>query len=355
MILVTGGAGFIGANFVQQWISEEKTGVVNLDKLTCAGNLNNLSNLEYNPLHHFIRGDIRNRPLLQDILHKYAPTAIVHFAAETTTNRMGSQPESTVHTNIGGTFDLLETALAYWKQLEEPKQKKFRFVHLSSDEVYGTAPPDAPRVKESAQLRPDRLYAASKASAEHLVQTYHIHHSLPTLIIRSPNTFGPFQFPEKFVPITVVNALQGLPLPVFGDGTTRRTWLFVHDLCSAIRMILHRGVPGEIYNISEQANLANKELVEQVCEILDGLQSDSRHKPHAKLIKFVKERAGQDTRYLLDSSKLKDLGWQPERSFHDRLIFTINWYLCNMPWVENVVSGEYRDWIQADYGTPAAK
>lgn len=353
MILVTGGAGFVGANFVQQWIIEEKTGVVNFDKLTCSGNLNNLSKLEYNPSHHFIRGDIRNKTLLHETLRKYNPAAIVHFAAETNISRSSSQPENTLQTNISGTLDLLEETLSYWKQLDEQKQRKFRFLHISSDEVYGTPPLNAPRVKESSRLSPDRLYAASKASAEHLIQTYFKHHSLPTLIVRCPNIFGPYQFPEKFIPLTIVNALQGKPLPVFGDGMTRRTWLFVHDLCSAIRLVLHRGIPGEIYNAGEQVILPNKDLVEKVCRILDELQQDSIHKPHSKLIKFVKERAGQETRYLMDSSKLKTLGWQPEKTFEESLMLTINWYLCNMPWVENVISGEYRDWIQADYDVVA--
>lgn len=345
MILVTGGAGFIGSNFVLRWIAEEKAGVINYDKLTTAGNLNNLSFLMHNNALQFIQGDIRNRGLLHETLKKHQPVAIVNCAAETHIERSSSHPEHYINTNLVGTFDLLEETHAYWKQLDSEQQKRFRFLHISSDEVYGPAPSNAAPVKESTALNPANLYATSKAAADHLVQAYYINHKLPTLIARSPNNFGPNQFPEKLIPYTIVNALQQESVPLYGEGLTVRSWLYVWDHCAALRLLLTRGIPGEVYNIGAQAMLTNKDVVEAVCRIMDELKPEQQS--HSKLIKFIKDKPPHDIRYPLDSSKLQALGWQPRESFEESLKRTVHWYLQNMPWVENVVSGEYRDWIHA--------
>lgn len=347
MILVTGGAGFIGSNFVLRWISEEKSNVVNFDKLTSSGNLNNLSPIDHLNTHEFVHGSIRNRHLFQETLKKYQPIAIVHCAADTNTDRFHSHPEHFIQTNIQGTFELLEESLAYWKQLDTEKQKHFRFLHLSSDEVYGPSQQENSLAKESAPLCPSTIYTASKASSDHLVHAYAHTYGLPTIIARTPNCFGPLQFPEKLVPLTIVNALQGKSLPVFGEGLGMRSWLFVWDLCDALQLILQRGTPGEIYNVAPQAYMTNKAVVKAICCILDELKDDSPHRPHANLIKYIKDKPSCESRQPLDGSKLHDLGWQPKESFEESLHRTVHWYLHNMSWVENVISGEYRDFIQA--------
>jgi len=344
-ILVTGGAGFIGSNLVLQCIAEDNASIINLDKLTGNGNLNNLSHLEHHQSHQFIRGDIRNRSLIHETLRKYRPQSIINCAAETHIEKN----ESCIQTNINGTFEFLEETLAYWKQLDSEEQKRFRFLHLSTDEVYGLAEPNSIPVTEISPCKPHRLYAASRAAAEQIVQTYNYSYGLPTLIARSPSNFGPYQFPEKLIPLTIVNALQGKSLPIHGSGMNTRNWLYVGDNCSALRHILTKGNPGEIYNIGDQEEITNKDLVTMIYSILDEFNPDSLHTPHANLIKFVKERSTADRRFRLDSSKLIDLGWQPKENFEDSLRKTISWYLNNMPWVEHVISGEYRDLISADF------
>lgn len=347
MILVTGGAGFVGSNFVLQWIAEEKGRVVNIDKLTSAGNLNNLSYLEHHNAHKFIRGDIRNRSLLHETLKKYRPIAIVNCAAETHAERSINHPDYLIQTNVVGTFDLLEETLAYWKQLDSDQQKHFRFLHLSSDEVYGLASLQSSTAQESSLLNPHHLFAASKASADQLIQTYHLTHGLPTLIARSPNNFGPYQFPDKLVPFTIINALQGNPIPIYGDGSNTRAWIHVSEHCTALRLLLKRGQPGEIYNVGEQTTLTTKTLIENICRILDETDEDS-HKPHINLVKIFKDKPHHnDTRYTLECDKLHSLGWNLKESFEESLRKTIHWYLHHMSWVENVVSGDYRAWIQA--------
>lgn len=345
MIMVTGGAGFIGSNFILQWIGEEKKGVVNLDKLTYAGNLNNLSQLEHHNSHHFIKGDIRNRTLVLNILNQYKPKAIIHFAAETHVDRSIYHPEHFLQTNVNGTSELLEAILPYWQHLPSEEQKNFRFLHVSTEEVYGILTPEASPSTENNFASPNNPYASSKASSDHTVITYHQTHNLPIIIARSTKNFGPYQFPEKSIPSAIVNALQGNPLIIHGDGLNKRSWIYVGDHCAALRILLNKGTPGEIYNISTETEISDLDMLKSICQILDELKSDSPHKPHQSLIKFAKEKPGLDKRYALNSSKIRQLGWQPKEPIQQSLRKTIQWYLHNMPWVENVVSGEYRDWI----------
>lgn len=344
-LMVTGGAGFVGSNFILQWISEVKKNIINLDKLTHAGNLNNLSQLEHHNSYQFIKGDVRNRTLVLELLNKYKPKAIVHFAAETHVDRSIYHPEHFIQTNIVGTFELLESVLPYWKHLPPDEQANFRFLHISTDEVYGSLTPQDVPFNENSLYSPHTPYASSKASSDHIVRTYFQTYGLPVLIARSTKNYGPFQFPDKFVPSTIVNALQGNPLTIPGDGQNMRSWVYVGDLCAALRLILAKGTPGETYNISEETEFAEIDLVKTICQILDELKPDSPHKPHGSLIKFTKDKPGYDKRYALNSSKIRQLGWQPKEPLQANLRKTIQWYLHHMPWVENVVSGEYRDWI----------
>lgn len=347
MILITGGAGFIGSNFILQWIAEEKSGVINLDKLSGAGNLNNLSQLEYNQAYHFIKGDIRNRSLMHEILRKYQPHAIIHCAAETYGGRSAQLPEQFLLKNISGTADLLEEALSYWKELDADKQQRFRLLHVSSHQVYGQSNQQAQAATEKTPFAPVRPYAASKASADHLVESYYRDHGLPTLITHSSNNYGPYQFPQKLVPFIIVNALQGKPLHVNSEACNTLPWSYVGDHCAAIRLVLSRGKPGETYNIPAQTVVTNRELIMTICHIMDELKPDSPFKPHASLITTVKEHARQGQSLILDGNKTTLLGWEPKETFEFSLRKTIQWYLQNMPWVENVVSGDYKDWIHA--------
>lgn len=350
MIFVTGGAGFIGSNFVLKWIREEKGPVVNLDKLTYAGNLNNLSTLEHHAFHRFFQGDIKDRSLVRDLFRQFHPHAVLNFAAETHVDRSISHPEQFIQTNIIGTFNLLEETLAYWKLLQKDEQRKFRFLQVSTDEVYGSLAPGAPPSKENAPYFPNSPYAASKASADHLVRSYHQTYGLPTLVTHSSNNFGPYQFPEKLIPLMIVNALQGKPLPIYGDGMNIRNWIYVGDHCEAIQAVLEKGTPGESYNIGDNREQNNRTIVKTICSILDELRHDSPFVPHASLIKFVKDRPGHDRRYALDCTKIRrEVGWKPHDNFMEKLHQTVVWYLQNMSWVENVISGEYRDWIRAQY------
>lgn len=349
-IIVTGGAGFIGSNFVLQWIEKEKASVVTLDKLTYAGNLNNLAKLELNPRHTFIKGDILDRNLVGELLHKHSPKAIVHFAAETHVDRSIHHPESFVKANVSGTCALLDEALKYWKHLPPTNQEQFRFLYVSTDEVYGSLSADAKASKEGDPYAPNSPYAASKASADHFVRAYHRTYRLPTITTYASNNFGPYQFPEKLIPLVIVNALQGQPLPIYGDGLQIRNWLHVEEHCQALRLLLSKGVPGECYNIGGQHEMTNKELVGMICDILDKLKMDSPCLPHSSLIKYVKDRPGHDRRYALDSSKiLKQCGWRSSDDFKLKLYQTVVWYLDNLRWLENVVSGDYRQWMNAHY------
>ena len=351
-ILVTGGAGFIGANFVLDWMSAEATPVVNLDKLTYAGNPDNLAGLKGDARHHFVRGDIGDRALIGKLLREHRPRAIVHFAAESHVDRSIHGPADFVQTNVVGTFALLEESRAYWTGLAPKDREAFRFLHVSTDEVYGSLGPGDPAFAETTAYAPNSPYAASKAAADHLVRSYRHTYGLPTVTTNCSNNYGPYQFPEKLIPLMVFNALKGKPLPVYGDGANVRDWLYVADHCEAVRLALARGRPGETYNIGGNAEKTNLEVVKAVCAILDELRPDAA--PHGKLIAFVADRPGHDRRYAIDAGKIRsELGWQPRERFDTGLRKTVEWYLDHMKWADNVASGEYRNWIDLNYGKRA--
>ena len=354
-ILVTGGAGFIGSNFVVAWIQTCGTPVVNLDKLTYAGNLENLAALEGDSRHRFVRGDIRDRALLDQLLATQQPRAIVHFAAESHVDRSIHGPEEFVNTNIYGTFHLLEAARAYWSNLPEAQKAEFRFLHVSTDEVYGSLSATEPAFTESTPYAPNSPYSASKAASDHLVRAYHHTYHLPTLTTNCSNNYGPFQFPEKLIPLMILNALAGKPLPVYGDGQNVRDWLFVRDHCDAIRQVLQAGRPGETYNIGGNSEMKNIDVVKTVCSVLDELRPDSPHRPHASLIQYVTDRPGHDRRYAMDITKIyEQLGWSPRCSFADGIRATVQWYLEHGPWIARVASGEYRRWVETNYAQRGA-
>lgn len=348
-ILVTGGAGFIGANFVLDWIGQESGSVINLDKLTYAGNLHNLESVAHDSRHTFVQGDICDQELVRQLFANHRPRGIVHIAAETHVDRSIHEPEAFVQTNIMGTFTLLQEALAYWKTLSEDDQKTFRFLHVSTDEVYGSLGPDDPPFHEDTPYAPSSPYSASKASSDHLVRAFHCTYGLPILITNCSNNYGPRQFPEKLIPLMVINGMKGAPMPIYGDGKNERNWLYVSDHCSALRLVLEKGEPGHTYNIGSGKSTSNKDVVEGVCDSLDIFNSDFSTS-HQSLITYVTDRPGHDWRYDIDSTKIqKDLGWQPATPFHDGLKETVEWYLKNPLWVEKVVSGEYRDWVVKQY------
>lgn len=350
MILVTGGAGFIGSNFIKNWLHYEKDPIINLDKLTYAGNLHNLFGICENPLYHFVQGDIQDRALVREILHKYHPHSIIHFAAESHVDRSIHAPEAFIQTNILGTYCLLEEALAYWNELSDERKKHFRFLQISTDEVFGSLTSFAPASTEVSPYRPNNPYSASKASADHLVEAFGHTYHLPILITRSANNFGPFQFPEKFIPHLILQAIQGNTIPIYGDGLQVRNWIYVHDHCNAIRQVLEKGTVGESYNIAGIKETTNLELAEMICGILDELKPDSPVLPHSSLIVHVKDRPGHDRRYSLNGTKIwKELGWMPEASFEQQLRETVQWYLSHSHWVENILSGEYQNWIKQHY------
>lgn len=349
-ILVTGGAGFIGSNFVLDWTEREESPVINLDKLTYAGNMHNLESIAGNPRHVFVQGDICDRPLIRELLSKHQPKAIVHIAAETHVDRSIHGPEAFVETNIVGTFTLLQEALSYWKTLSGDDREKFRFLHVSTDEVYGSLAKEDPPFSEETKYSPNSPYSASKASSDHLVRSFHKTYGLPILITNCSNNYGPMQFPEKLVPLMILNAKGGKSLPIYGDGSNERNWLYVKDHCSALRCALARGVPGHTYNIGNEKSVANHEIVRLICETLDSLLPDSPHGSHGSLISYVEDRPGHDWRYDIDSTKIQnELGWQPKTPFAQGLRETVEWYLMNPEWVEKVVSGEYRDWVAKQY------
>jgi dTDP-glucose 4,6-dehydratase len=349
-ILVTGGAGFIGSNFVLDWLCQNQEHVINLDKLTYAGNLENLASLENNSRHTFVRGDIGDTSLLTNLFAKYAPRAIVNFAAESHVDRSIQSPGEFIQTNIIGTFHLLESTRAYWNSLEQTKKTSFRFLHVSTDEVYGSLNKSDPAFKETNRYEPNSPYSASKASSDHLVRAYHHTYGLPVLTTNCSNNYGPLHFPEKLIPLVIHNALAGKPLPIYGDGQQIRDWLYVKDHCSAIRLVLENGRLGETYNIGGWNEKTNLEVVHTLCAILDELQPRSDGSSYKTQIIFVKDRPGHDLRYAIDASKIeKELGWRPSENFETGIRKTVCWYLDNMDWTEHVTSGSYRNWLEKIY------
>jgi dTDP-glucose 4,6-dehydratase len=354
-VLVTGGAGFIGTNFVLDWIDEVGTTVVNLDKLTYAGNPRNLVSLKREPRHVLVRGDIADRDLLASLLRTYHPDAVVHFAAESHVDRSIHGPDDFVQTNIVGTFCLLESARAYWLELPASAQESFRFLHVSTDEVYGSLGQADPAFSETTAYAPNSPYSASKAASDHLVRAYFHTYGLPVLTTNCSNNYGRYQFPEKLIPLMILNATRGNPLPVYGDGLNVRDWLYVGDHCSAIRRVLAAGRVGETYNIGGRNEMTNLEVVRTVCSLLDEFRPGSPVTPHSNLITFVKDRPGHDRRYAIDAGKIeRELGWRPAESFETGLRKTVLWYLDNQDWIDEVASGQYRKWIDVNYGARAA-
>ncbi|MCU0956453.1 MAG: dTDP-glucose 4,6-dehydratase [Hydrogenophaga sp.] len=351
MILVTGAAGFIGANFVLDWLAQSDEPVVNLDKLTYAGNLQSLASLQGDPRHHFVHGDIGDRALVDRLLAEHQPRAIVNFAAESHVDRSIHGPEDFIQTNVVGTFHLLESVRAYWSGLDETAKAAFRFLHVSTDEVYGTLGATDPAFTENNPYEPNSPYSASKAASDHLVRAYHHTYGLPVLTTNCSNNYGPFHFPEKLIPLMIVNALAGKPLPVYGDGMQIRDWLFVKDHCSAIRRVLEAGQPGETYNVGGWNEKPNIEIVRTVCALLDEMSPRADGKGYAEQVTYVKDRPGHDRRYAIDATKIhRELGWKPAETFETGIRKTVRWYLDNQAWVQQVQSGEYRQWIDRQYG-----
>ncbi len=350
-ILVTGGAGFIGSNFVLDWIASTEGTVINLDKLTYAGNLDNLRGLDGNPRHIFVRGDIGDRELVRKLLAEHEPQAIVNFAAESHVDRSIRGPEDFIRTNINGTFHLLDEAREYWQTLSGSKRSAFRFLHVSTDEVYGSLGPDDPPFTETTPYAPNSPYAASKAASDHLLRAYYHTYGFPAITTNCSNNYGPYQFPEKLIPLMIVNAVEGRPLPIYGDGLNIRDWLYVGDHCEAIRVVLDAGRVGGTYNVGGCAEKTNLEVLDTVCAILDELKSESRFKPHISLREFVRDRPGHDRRYAMDVRKLEnELGWRPKETFETGIRKTVQWYLENMDWIERLTSGDYQRWIAENYG-----
>jgi len=353
VILVTGGAGFIGANFVLDWIGATGGPVVNLDKLTYAGNLGSLASLAGDSRHAFVRGDIADRALVERLLAEHRPRAIVHFAAESHVDRSIHGPAAFVQTNAVGTFELLEAARGYWQRLEGEARSAFRFLHVSTDEVYGSLGENDPAFTEETPYAPNSPYSASKAASDHMVRAYHHTYGLPTLTTNCSNNYGPFQFPEKLIPLVISNALEGKPIPVYGDGRQVRDWLYVGDHCEAIRVVLERGRPGETYNVGGNSERRNLEVVHALCDALDAARPCEGG--HRRLIAFVKDRPGHDRRYAIDAAKIRrELAWSPRESFASGLAKTVRWYLDHAAWVEQVKSGEYRQWLEVNYAARSA-
>jgi len=349
-ILVTGGAGFIGSNFVLHWIGMGNGRVVNVDALTYAGNLGNLATLDGNPDHIFVHGDICDAALIAETLARYKPRAIVHFAAESHVDRSIMGPEAFLRTNIDGTFTLLQAARSYMATLGEGQQREFRFLHVSTDEVYGTLEPDDPAFSETTPYAPNSPYAASKAASDFLARAWVHTYKLPVLVTNCSNNYGPYQFPEKLIPLMITHALAGKPLPVYGDGMQVRDWLYVVDHCKAIAAVLEKGRIGETYNVGGCNQRSNREVVHTLCALLDELVPESAYRPHAQLITSVKDRPGHDRRYAIDATKIeREIGWGPEESFETGLRKTVEWYLANADWVRSVTSGAYQQWVSTNY------
>ena len=354
MILVTGAAGFIGANFVLDWLAGSDEPVINLDKLTYAGNLQSLASLQGDKRHIFVHGDIGDRALVDKLLAEHKPRAVVNFAAESHVDRSIHGPEDFIQTNVVGTFHLLESVRAHWGSLPSEAKGEFRFLHVSTDEVYGSLSPSDPPFTETHPFEPNSPYSASKAASDHLVRAYHHTYGLPVLTTNCSNNYGPFHFPEKLIPLMIVNALAGKPLPVYGDGMQIRDWLFVKDHCSAIRRVLEAGKPGETYNVGGWNEKPNIEIVNTVCALLDELSPRQDAKPYADQITYVTDRLGHDRRYAIDATKIhRELGWKPAETFETGIRQTVRWYLDNEAWVKQVQSGEYRHWIDKQYGAQA--
>ncbi|ADH86482.1 dTDP-glucose 4,6-dehydratase [Desulfurivibrio alkaliphilus] len=350
MIVVTGGAGFIGANFIIDWLAAEDEPVVNLDKLTYAGNPENLAGVVSDPRYHFARGDIGDAELVGRLLAEHRPRAVINFAAESHVDRSIHGPADFINTNVTGTYQLLEAVRSWWAQQPAPARDSFRFLHISTDEVYGSLEPNEPPFTEEHPCRPNSPYSASKAASDHLVRAWHHTYGLPVLTTNCSNNYGPCQFPEKLIPLIIHNALAGKPLPVYGDGRQVRDWLYVSDHCQAIRRVLAAGRVGEIYNVGGNCELTNLEVVRQVCAILDELRPRPDGRPFAEQITHVTDRPGHDRRYAIDTGKIaRELGWQPAESFAGGLRKTVQWYLENQQWVANVTSGAYRDWVARHY------
>lgn len=350
MILVTGGAGFIGSNFVLDWLAQSDEPVINLDKLTYAGNMENLASLQGNTKHIFIQGDIGDNTLIQRLLAEYQPRAIINFAAESHVDRSIHSPEDFIQTNIVGTFRLLEAARAYWSALAGAGKTKFRFLHVSTDEVYGSLAKDEPAFTEEHKYEPNSPYSASKAASDHLVRSYHHTYGMPVLTTNCSNNYGPYHFPEKLIPLIFVNALAGKPLPVYGDGQQIRDWLYVKDHCSAIRRVLEAGTTGEVYNVGGWNEKANLDIVHILCSMLDELRPRADKKSYKEQITFVADRPGHDRRYAIDARKLeRELGWKPAETFETGIRKTVKWYLDNPVWLAGVLSGSYKQWVDKNY------
>ena len=354
MILATGCAGFIGSNFIHTWLADHDEPVVNLDKLTYAGNLDNLKAFAKDPRHHFVQGDIGDRDLVDRLLAEHRPRAVVNFAAESHVDRSIHGPGEFIQTNVLGTFNLLESVRGYWSSLSPEAQSQFRFLHVSTDEVYGTLSPSAPPFAETNPYEPNSPYAASKAASDHLVRAWHHTYGLPVLTTNCSNNYGPYHFPEKLIPLVILNALDGKPLPIYGDGQQVRDWLFVQDHTRAIARVLASGRVGETYNIGGWNEKANLDVVKTICAKLDTLRPRADGQPYASQITFVKDRPGHDRRYAIDARKIeRELGWKPQETFESGIQKTIQWYLDNPEWVNNVKSGDYRQWVDKQYGQTA--
>ena len=349
-ILVTGGAGFIGSNFILDWLAERSTPVVNLDKLTYAGNPLTLAPVEHDARYSFVHGDIADAALLRELFTKHRFAAVVHFAAESHVDRSIVGPGAFLATNIQGTFELLQAARAHHDALTGEARDRFRFLHVSTDEVFGTLAPEDPAFAETTAYAPNSPYAASKAASDHLVRAWHHTYKLPTLMTNCSNNYGPYQFPEKLIPLMITHALAGKPLPVYGDGQQVRDWLYVSDHCAAIRKVLAEGRVGETYNIGGCNQRTNLEVVHTLCAALDELVPDSPYRPHASLIRMVQDRPGHDRRYAIDATKIgRELGWSPAQTFETGFRKTVEWYLANTAWTENVTSGAYQNWLNQNY------
>jgi dTDP-glucose 4,6-dehydratase len=351
MILITGGAGFIGGNFVLDWLANPNAdGIVNLDKLTYAGNLATLKSLEQDTRHIFVQGDIGDYDLILSLLKKYSIRAVVNFAAESHVDRSIHGPGDFIHTNVVGTFNLLEAVRAYWSELPASEKASFRFLHVSTDEVYGSLSPADPAFTETNTYEPNSPYSASKAASDHLVRAWHHTYGLPVLTTNCSNNYGPYHFPEKLIPLVILNALAGKPLPIYGDGQQIRDWLYVKDHCSAIRRVLEAGKLGETYNVGGWNEKPNLDIVHTICSILDSLRPKADGTSYASQITFVKDRPGHDRRYAIDATKIeRELGWKPAETFETGIRKTVQWYLDNQEWTDGVLSGSYRDWVQKQY------
>jgi dTDP-glucose 4,6-dehydratase len=355
LILVTGGAGFIGANFVLDWLAQSDESVLNLDKLTYAGNRENLVALEADSRHIFVQGDIGDSDRVSGLLAQHQPRAIFNFAAESHVDRSIHGPEAFIQTNVVGTFRLLEAARHYWTALPAPQKSAFRFLHASTDEVYGSLSPDAPAFAETNRYEPNSPYSATKAASDHLVRAYHHTYGLPVLTTNCSNNYGPYHFPEKLIPLVIVNALAGKPIPVYGDGRQVRDWLYVGDHCGAVRRVMEAGRLGETYNVGGRNEKPNIEIVHTICDLLDELRPRADRASYRGQIVHVADRPGHDRRYAIDARKIeRELGWQPAETFESGIRKTVDWYLAHQEWVSRVQSGAYRDWMRTNYAERAA-